>query len=157
MPSPAKASAMARPSPLAAPVTAATLPSSIFIQCLSSQSAASRHKVSRNCSRKKPKWPIRSAPSSRGATRFSSEGADEVVGIAAPARPLDGDPCREVLALAERRGGKVAEQARNAGEQRVSEQPQSGARGAAPVAPVAALRADRERRRESVGSGNEGE
>src|SRR2546430_13694373 len=35
-----------------------------------------------------------------------AKGADEAVGIAAPARPLDGDPCREVLALAERRSGK---------------------------------------------------
>src|SRR5205814_2428372 len=86
-----------------------------------------------------------------------AEGADEVVGIPAPARPLYGDACRDVLAPAERRSGKVAEQARNAGQQRVREQPHPRARRAAPVAPVAALRADGERRRESLGPGDAGE
>src|SRR6267378_1962346 len=152
MPSPAKASAMARPSPLAAPVTAATLPSSVFIQYLSSQSAASRHKVSRNCSRKKPKWPAEAR-----VLLLCAQRADEVIGVPAPARPLYGDTCRDVLALAERGSGEIAEQARDPRQQRVREQPHPRARGAAPVAPVAALRADRERRRESLGTGYKGE
>src|SRR6185295_11421956 len=85
-----------------------------------------------------------------GVGVLDAQRADEISRVAAPARPFDRHPFRQVLAEAEARAREIAEQPRDAREGDVRHRPHPRPGERRPVAPIAALRADDQRRGDAL-------